>query len=468
MLDASLKNAIKQYQKDPTPSNGLALASQILLGNAAALNVAALVLLLACIWCASGLIAIDMAYLWPSFLTPLLTHEAFRQPVTASTLAFLISAAPIGHLIGRFTINKYRLWQPLRGGTRFVLMQTAGWSLYGAGFLLVGLDLTHKLFYSRVLCITCTPGLLTGIALLALVGNALLLSSLYRFDSRPAALNEARTQKTLALCAAACLTAVVALTSVLARHPDLKPYLTESPSEFSTSGLDLPFCEPPYEYSAYISQPVSMLAHLPFVPLTLLATIKPHIASPQARLLLLQSALQAWTAFAGHALSNPRVVYTQEVSILLVGLAFHAFFESLHEKSTKGGKAPTTGGLLGGAIGGPANEVLAVVGITLAWYLSFGLPSAISVGLVLLTLVLYLGGEDAFGKLSKPAIKTLAISTPLIFALLGAEVASCKSLLQLARAPWHVVFDILFWQVYWTLLDVVALAKPGSSLVVDK
>ena len=137
-------------------------------------------------------------------------------------------------------------------------------------------------------------------------------------------------------------------------------------------------------------------------------------------------------------------------------------------QGTKGGKAPTTGGLLGGAIGGPANEVLAVVGITLAWYLSFGLPSAISVGLVLLTLVLYLGGEDAFGKLSKPAIKTLAISTPLIFALLGAEVASCKSLLQLARAPWHVVFDILFWQVYWTLLDVVALAKPGSSLVVDK
>ena len=110
----------------------------------------------------------------PSFLTPLLTHESFAVPVTTSTMAVLFAAAPTTHITGKLTVAKYKLWNPLRGGSSFVAAQTAGWSLYGAGFVLVCLDLVNKLITSHssaaattaayLPCFTCTPGFLIGVA----------------------------------------------------------------------------------------------------------------------------------------------------------------------------------------------------------------------------------------------------------------------------------------------------------------
>ena len=293
-MDVTTHAAIRQYEREPSSVNALSLVLRLLVGRVTALNLIAFAILLSCVWCASGLIAIDAATLWPTFLTPMLTHEQFAVPVTASTMAVLFAAAPTAHLTGKFTIHQYKLWNPLKGGTSFVAAQTAGWSLYGAGFMLVCFDLVNKLAKSRsstdayLPCFTCTPGFLIGVALLALVGNACLLGSLYLYDASEHGARESRTRQTLVRCAATCLLAVVALSALLARHPMIKPYLVEAPAEFSTDGIDLPFCEPPYEYSTTISQPASMIAHLPFVPLLLLIIARPPLHAAATRLLIMQ------------------------------------------------------------------------------------------------------------------------------------------------------------------------------------
>ena len=121
-LDAATKVAIKQYEREPTGTNALSLAAKLLVGDAR--TIMALIILLSCTWCASGLIAIDAATLWPSFLSPLLTHEQFSQPVTVSTMAVLFAAAPISHATGKFTLDHYKLWNPMKGGANFVVAQT--------------------------------------------------------------------------------------------------------------------------------------------------------------------------------------------------------------------------------------------------------------------------------------------------------------------------------------------------------
>lgn len=169
-----------------------------------------------------------------------------------------------------------------------------------------------------------------------------------------------------------------------------------------------------------------------------------------------------WTALAGHALGNPRAVRTQEVSIVLVGLAFHAFVQSIAAAPRP--NAPPAG-VLGGRLGEPCNEVLATcVGVCL-WYLAFGLASAIVVGFVVIAAIVV--HANIFGRLSPVAVTTLAVATPLMFCMLGVEVAFCATLLRVSRAPWHVPFDVVFWQGYWSIIDVIALAKPGSVWLVS-
>jgi len=200
--------------------------------NGNALNLAALVLLISCTWSASNLIAIDSATLWPTFLTPFLLDEGFAKPATMATLAMLFTAAPTTHVAGKLALDQYKLWNPLRGGARFACAQAAGWSLYGAGVVIVGLDVYNRFVASSggmathqpLLCLICTPGFRIGIAVLTLVGNACLISSLYMFDSSDNGTLEARSRKTVGVCALACVVAAVSLTSLLACHPALKPW----------------------------------------------------------------------------------------------------------------------------------------------------------------------------------------------------------------------------------------------------
>ena len=152
------------------------------------------------VWCASGLVALDMSQLYPSAISPTLlqvTHLPshgivaslcalphhlcvpplqLSTPIMWSTIAFLTAAPFMAHITGMLLHKTYRLWQPFRGGRLFVLTQTVGWVLIAAGIVLVGLECTKAL---------SPPGLLIGVACLSLTGNAALLASLHLYTDGP-------------------------------------------------------------------------------------------------------------------------------------------------------------------------------------------------------------------------------------------------------------------------------------------
>jgi len=400
-----------------------------------------------CVWCAAGLVALDSARILPSPLSPFLLDAAFATPVKFMTVTVLLIAAPITHFLGRASIENYKLWQPFRGGSRFIYAQCLGWSFYSMGLVLLAWDLSLRVFGSSS-CLTCAPGFLIGLAALALIGNAVLIKSLYEFDSSdnlsPREATIMRAKRHLTGCAISALTAAVALSALLARHPMLAPYLVES-TQFGENGIDLPFCELPFFYSSYIAQPVSAVAHLPYVPIALLSTA--HGLSPtHKRLLAAQTVLQLWTT-AGHVVANPRTIKVQELSILIIA---YIAIQFVHATSRT---FPRTLML----------KVLGVFGLTLTWYLSFGLMSAIVAGLTAIFVSVASGAATGLcSEVSPFAVQALKWSTPAVFAILIGEVAACDKLLAFAKISWHLPFDVVFWQCWWPLLDAIAIAKPGS------
>lgn len=173
------------------------------------------------VWAASSLVAIDSATLWPTFLTPFLTHERFAPLVSTAMLAVLVSAAPTAHITGKLAINQYKLWNPFRGGARFACLQAAGWTLCGTGCLILGLDLMGWM-QARTPASPpgFTPGFLIGVAVSALAGNALLVASLSMYDSSERATREARTYTSIVYCLLPCLFSAVAIASLLALGGD--------------------------------------------------------------------------------------------------------------------------------------------------------------------------------------------------------------------------------------------------------
>ena len=88
------------------------------------------------VWCASGLVALDMSQLYPTSVSPML-HQYF-SPILGATVAFLLAAPLAAHFTGKFVHKTYRLWQPFRGGRRFILAQSIGWVLITSGIFLLG------------------------------------------------------------------------------------------------------------------------------------------------------------------------------------------------------------------------------------------------------------------------------------------------------------------------------------------
>jgi hypothetical protein len=162
-----------------------------------------------CVWCASGMITFGCAHLIPSSISPWLLDLPSSSLITSASLAVLLAAAPIAHVLSCVVVDAYRLWQPFSGGKRFVHAQAAGWALWTVGALLpVALDASAELNapvasfdisdaggfrWERqappsASCFSCSPQALITIALLSLGGNASLLASLHLFDPRRTAL----------------------------------------------------------------------------------------------------------------------------------------------------------------------------------------------------------------------------------------------------------------------------------------
>ena len=175
-----------------------------------------------CLWCASGVIAVESASYIQSRLSPWLL--SLKDQVTMPCVAALLAVSPVSHVTGRSTVSGYKMWQPFRGGGHFIVAQAAGWSFWSAGSALVAVDVLHKLGVpgsTSLPCFTCTPGFLLGVVACVVVGNAALLSSLFLFSSSPP-----RCKSTTAsLVACACSAAAISLAVMLISHPVLTPHL---------------------------------------------------------------------------------------------------------------------------------------------------------------------------------------------------------------------------------------------------
>ena len=231
---------------------------------------------------------------------------------------------------------------------------------------------------------------------------------------------------------------------------------------------NLPFCEKPFAITPYMAQGASAIAHLPYVPALFLGisyaspemcdTLNPEcseFASENRLFLWIQFALQLFTSVGGHMIPNPRAVLSQEISIALAMILLYNFFNLTTPQQSKQ--------MI------DAQSVSTIIAISVVGFLSVGLMPIIFIGFAV-ALSLELVVPNAFGLLTPDA--RLALLYPFIACIgtLLIETVGCSWLMNniSASCPWHVAFDILFWQVLASSVDVVILSpRPGRFITAE-
>ena len=231
---------------------------------------------------------------------------------------------------------------------------------------------------------------------------------------------------------------------------------------------NLPFCEKPFAITPYMAQGASAIAHLPYVPALFLGisyaspemcdTLNPECSefARENRLFLwIQFALQLFTSVGGHMIPNPRAVLSQEISIALAMILLYNFFNLTTPQQSKQ--------MI------DAQSVSTIIAISVVGFLSVGLMPIIFIGFAV-ALSLELVVPNAFGLLTPDA--RLALLYPFIACIgtLLIETVGCSWLMDniSASCPWHVAFDILFWQVLASSVDVVILSpRPGRFITAE-
>ena len=449
-----------------------------------------------CLWSATGLVALDFADIVPSSLSPFLQYV--RSPVQIATKGALVSAAPFTHLIGCLAVEGYRAYAPFKGGDRFVKMQTGGWCVYGVGLILILLDLAHNLGFG--ICITCAPGFLITTAVAMALGNSLLISSLYSHEKeQPQTKRKHKNKHTRngSTLVSDCLTIAVGVagvfTLVLKAHPHLA---VGKVSRTFFEGFELPFCEVPYMFSKYVAQFPSFLLHLPYVPVVLLSLYLAKIGGAgrtvrgpeQVQVMVGLLVFQAWTG-VGHVVRNPRRLFVEEISIALFLVVARAFANAMTKEDKDKISALALGkasvfmltaytvfglmpmivmgavyccGVLGVVALGDRESTAAAVNTTTTngknKNKNNGFLGRHAAGLV------RMGRETSLlSEMTGPGRLALGALLGGSVALLTLEVRFCRKLLAFDDTlSWHAPFDLVFWQGFWVLVQVVALAKPGS------
>jgi hypothetical protein len=228
---------------------------------------------------------------------------------------------------------------------------------------------------------------------------------------------------------------------------------------------NLPFCEPPFVATQYMAQGASAMAHLPYVPSLLLGIsyaspeLMPALnvhsniyASENRALLWLQFSLHLFTSVGGHMLPNPRAVFCQEISI---ALAFALLYKIFALTTTESAKR---------RIG--ARNVTAFVTACIIGYLTVGLMPIIFT-CFLLVVVMQFVVKDSFGLITPHGRRVLLYIFGVASTVLVLETVCCDWLFQhvSSKCPYHLLFDLLFWQVLGSAVDVVVLSPRPSKFL---
>ena len=231
---------------------------------------------------------------------------------------------------------------------------------------------------------------------------------------------------------------------------------------------NLPFCEKPFAITPYMAQGASAIAHLPYVPALFLGisyaspemcdTLNPEFsefASENRLFLWIQFALQLFTSVGGHMIPNPRAVFSQEISIALAFILLYNFFNLTTPQQSKQ--------LI------DAQTVSMIIAMSVAGFLAVGLMPIIFVGFAV-AVSLELIVPNSFGLLTPDARLSLLYPFAACVGTLLIETIGCNWLMSnvSANCPWHVAFDILFWQVLASSVDVVILSpRPGRFITAE-
>jgi hypothetical protein len=232
---------------------------------------------------------------------------------------------------------------------------------------------------------------------------------------------------------------------------------------------NLPFCETPFAVTPYMAQGASAMAHLPYVPVLLLAigSVSPETIpaldnriNPRAHkikhMLWIQTGLQTISSIGGHMLPNPRVVMNQEISIVIAFLLLYSFFDLTTPKRSR--------------CIVDFKAFAGVAAMSIVGYLWVGLMPVIFT-VFAASLAMSYTIKYAFGLLTPYSrTKLLYIFVPTA-AVLAVETVACDWLLANVSylLPWHLLFDILFWQVLGSAIDVIVISPvPGRFMIDDK
>mmetsp|Transcript_24129 Transcript_24129/g.50319 ORF Transcript_24129/g.50319 Transcript_24129/m.50319 type:complete len:550 (+) Transcript_24129:89-1738(+) len=227
---------------------------------------------------------------------------------------------------------------------------------------------------------------------------------------------------------------------------------------------NLPFCETPFAVSPWMAQGASAIAHLPFVPSIILAlsSIVPELipsldpnhpkygkdVAKIRTMLWLQWWLQFYSSLGGHMMPNPRVTANQEVCISLAFSLLFALVKFTSDRDIISWKL---------ALGLTVTPIVMYLTIGLMPIVFISFFSAMFVGTQF---------KGAFERLTPYAEKCLLWTFVPTIAVLAVETFGCDYLQNEVsrKVPWHFAFDVLFWQVVGSALDVVIVSPPGRFL----
>jgi hypothetical protein len=221
--------------------------------------------------------------------------------------------------------------------------------------------------------------------------------------------------------------------------------------------VNLPFCETPYGLSPYIPQLASAAAHFPYIPLVLLGMLycapgifrsDSHTIKSAKTMLWIQYALQTITCI-GHITPNPRSFMIQEWSIL----ATMSYLLFVYRVFTQG-------------VDHHIQTTMIVAAVMIGGFFVIGLMPLIATTGVCIgaTIVMTPGAFDRLTGKTRILLGGLMCITitELLF-----EEAYCSSLMAISTVvPWHLLFDLLFWQVIATIPPMVLLSDPSDGWLV--
>lgn len=214
-----------------------------------------------------------------------------------------------------------------------------------------------------------------------------------------------------------------------------------------------------FAITPYVVRSTSAIANLPYIPALFLGIsyaspemcdtlnpIRSEYANDNRLFLWIQFALQLFTSVVG---CNPDSAFSQEISTGLAFILLYNFFNLTtphHSKQLIDAKATSI-----------------IIAMSVTGFLSAGLMPILFVGFAL-ALSLELVVPNAFGLLTPDA--RLALLYPFGACVLTLLIDTLRCMGNVCPLP--VAFDILFWQVLASSVDVVILSpRPGRYITIE-